>query len=57
MREFTPTTIEIEHPCTGRIALELFQLRLVESPDFRLVLQVPATKQDRGRVMQLIDDH
>ncbi|MBV9196661.1 MAG: helix-turn-helix domain-containing protein [Solirubrobacterales bacterium] len=41
--DFRPTTIEIAHPADGRVALELFQFRLVESPDLLLVLQVPAT--------------
>lgn len=54
VREFTPTGIEIDHPDAGRITLELFQFRLVESPGVRVVLQVPTTRRDRERVTRLI---
>jgi transcriptional regulator with XRE-family HTH domain len=54
IREFKPVTIEIDHPDTGRIALDLFQLRPVEYPDLLLVVQVPATPDDRRRITSIL---
>lgn len=54
VREFTPATIAIDHPEAGRIALDLFQLRPVEYPDLLLVMQVPATPDDRLRIEPLL---
>ncbi len=51
---FAPSTIEINHPSQGRIALELFQLRPVEHPDLLLVIQIPATDGDGERVSRLV---
>jgi transcriptional regulator with XRE-family HTH domain len=49
VRSFRPTTIELTYPLAGRVSFELFQLRLVEQPDLVLVLQVPASPDDRRR--------
>jgi hypothetical protein len=51
---FRPATIEIRHPGAGPVALELFQLRLVDQPDLVMVLQVPATATDLARVRSLL---
>ncbi|MFC9439078.1 helix-turn-helix transcriptional regulator [Nocardia sp. NPDC057030] len=50
VRDFRAATIGIDHPEAGAIALELFQLRLVEDPDLLLVLQLPAGADDRRRI-------
>ncbi len=57
IREFRPVTIEIDHPHTGPMALELFQTRLVERPDLLLVLQVPVSREDRHRVTTALALH
>ncbi|MFC9894327.1 helix-turn-helix transcriptional regulator [Nocardia sp. NPDC127579] len=54
VRDFQPTIIGIDHPEAGPVELELFQLRLVENPELLLVLQLPATDDDRARVMTLL---
>jgi transcriptional regulator with XRE-family HTH domain len=54
IRYFKPATIGIDHPQAGRIAFELFQLRPVEHPDLRMVLQVPASNADLDRVISLL---
>jgi hypothetical protein len=54
VREFRPVTILIDHPAAGRIALELFQLQMVEHPDLRFVVQVPVGAADLSRVGSLI---
>jgi transcriptional regulator with XRE-family HTH domain len=53
VRDFRPTTVEIDHPRIGRLGLEIFQFRPVEHPDLRLVLQVPAG-DDLPRVISLL---
>ncbi|WP_433657416.1 helix-turn-helix transcriptional regulator [Nocardia sp. CA-128927] len=50
VREFRAATIGIDHPVAGALDLELFQLRLVENPDLLLVVQLPATADDRDRI-------
>ncbi|MEV4208095.1 helix-turn-helix transcriptional regulator [Nocardia salmonicida] len=50
IQDFKPTIISIDHPEAGPIDLELFQLRLVENPELLLVVQLPATDNDRERV-------
>jgi transcriptional regulator with XRE-family HTH domain len=54
VRDFRPATITVEHPAAGPIALELFQFRPVEHPDALLVVQVPATDDDRHRIAALL---
>ena len=54
IREFRAATIGIDHPGTGRIDLEMFQLRPVEYPGLLMVLQVPRTADDLRRVMALL---
>jgi hypothetical protein len=53
-RYFQPAKIAIRHPEAGRIALEMFQLRLVEHPDLVMVMQVPASPPDAERVAALL---
>ena len=55
IRDFRPVTIGIDHPGAGPIALELFQVRLVEHPGLLMVLQVPASDSDLARVLALLD--
>ncbi|GAB2639438.1 helix-turn-helix transcriptional regulator [Nocardia goodfellowii] len=50
VQDFQPTIIGIDHPEAGPINLELFQLRLVENPELLLVVQLPATDDDRERI-------
>lgn len=50
VQDFQPTIIGIDHPEAGPINLELFQLRLVENPELLLVVQLPATDDDRARI-------
>ncbi len=54
IRSFRPATIGIDHPQAGRIALEMFQVRLVEHPDLIMVLQVPASHDDLQRLTTLL---
>jgi MmyB-like transcription regulator ligand binding domain len=54
VRSFRPATISLSHPGAGLIALEIFQLRLVERPGLVLVIQVPASPADRARVESLL---
>lgn len=55
IRDFRPATVGLEHPQSGRIVLELFQLRLVEHPDLVMVMQVPPSNEDLQRVTSLLD--
>ena len=55
IRDFRPATIGIDHPGTGRIHLEMFQLRPVEHPDMLMVLQVPRSSEDLRRVTTLLN--
>jgi len=55
IRDFRPVTIGIDHPGAGPIALELFQVRLVEHPGLLMVLQVPASDGDLARVRALLE--
>jgi hypothetical protein len=50
VNEFRPATIGLSHPIAGELDLQLYQLRMVEDPDLLLVLQLPATDEDRCRV-------
>jgi transcriptional regulator with XRE-family HTH domain len=50
VNEFRPATIGLSHPIAGELDLQLYQLRMVEDPDLLLVLQLPATDEDRSRV-------
>jgi len=54
IRSFRPATIAIDHPGTGLIELEMFQLRPVEHPDMLLVLQVPRGRDALRRVTSLL---
>jgi hypothetical protein len=49
IRDFRAATIAVD-----QVALEMFQLRLVEQPDLLLVLQVPAGEADLARVVSLL---
>jgi hypothetical protein len=49
-------TIGVDHPPAGPIALELFQLRLVEHPGLVMVLQTPASQDDLARAKSLLED-
>ena len=53
VRYFRPATIGIDHPQAGRLALEVFQLHLVEQPGLLMVVQVPASRDDLERVSAL----
>jgi hypothetical protein len=55
IRDFRPVTIGIDHPQAGRIALEMFQLRLAEHPGLLMVIQVPASNDDLERVRALLE--
>lgn len=54
IRNFTPAIIPLDHPRAGRINLEIFQLRPVESPGLVITLQVPVTDDDRQKVQSLL---
>jgi MmyB-like transcription regulator ligand binding domain len=54
VRYFRPATIGIDHPRAGRIALEMYRLRLVEHPGLLLVMQIPAGLDDLARVTSLL---
>lgn len=54
VRDFKPATIAIDHPETGQIRLEMFQLRPVEHPDMLMVVQVPRSIEDLKRVTTLL---
>jgi hypothetical protein len=56
VRYFRPAIIEIAHPQAGLIALEMFQLRLVDQPDLIMVVQVPAINTCLARVKSLLED-
>jgi transcriptional regulator with XRE-family HTH domain len=53
-RYFEPAKIAVDHPEAGRIALEMFQLRLVEQPGLVMVMQVPVGQCDADRVAALL---
>jgi hypothetical protein len=42
VRYFRPARIRVSHPLAGRIALEMFQLRLEDQPGSLMVIQAPA---------------
>jgi transcriptional regulator with XRE-family HTH domain len=50
VNEFRPAAIGLSHPTAGELDLQLYQLRMVEDPDLLLVLQLPATDEDRRRI-------
>ena len=54
VRYFRPATIGIRHPEAGLIALEMFQLRLVDQPSLIMVIQVPAGKTSLARIRSLL---
>lgn len=54
VRDFKPVTVTVDHPTTGRIALDLYQMRPVEHPDLLVVLQIPTSAADRARIRQLL---
>jgi transcriptional regulator with XRE-family HTH domain len=54
IRYFRPATITISDPRAGPIALQVFQLRLVDQPGLLMVVQVPASEADRTRVASLL---
>jgi transcriptional regulator with XRE-family HTH domain len=56
VRYFRPATIGIDHPRAGRVALEMYQLRLVEHPGLLLVMQVPASPDDLARLTSLLEN-
>jgi transcriptional regulator with XRE-family HTH domain len=49
VRDFRPATIQLDHPGAGRIALDLYQMRPIEYPDFLVVMQVPSSPDDATR--------
>ena len=55
VNEFRPATIGLSHPTAGELDLQLYQLRMVEDPDLLLVLQLPATDEDRSRIAAVLD--
>jgi MmyB-like transcription regulator ligand binding domain len=55
VNEFRPAAIGLSHPTAGELDLQLYQLRMVEDPDLLLVLQLPATDEDRGRIAATLD--
>jgi hypothetical protein len=55
VNEFRPATIGLSHPIAGELDLQLYQLRMVEDPDLLLVLQLPATDEDRCRVAATVN--
>jgi hypothetical protein len=55
VNEFRPATIGLSHPTAGELNLQLYQLRMVEDPDLLLVLQLPATDEDRRRITATLD--
>jgi transcriptional regulator with XRE-family HTH domain len=56
VRYFRPATVAIKHPSAGLIALEMYQLRLVDQPDLIMVIQVPASQTHLARVRSLLAD-
>jgi transcriptional regulator with XRE-family HTH domain len=50
VNDFRPVTIGLSHPTGGELDLQLYQLRMVEDPDLLIVLQLPATDEDRDRI-------
>ena len=54
VRYFRPAKIRISHPQAGKITLEMFQLRLEDSPGLLLVVQVPADPASHDRVAALL---
>jgi transcriptional regulator with XRE-family HTH domain len=42
-----------QHPSVGLVTTDLIQLRLIEQPSLKLVVQLPATPQDAARLQQL----
>jgi transcriptional regulator with XRE-family HTH domain len=56
IRYFRPAKIAIRHPRAGVIALQMFQLRLVDQPDLIEVIQVPADEKSLRRVISLLAD-
>jgi transcriptional regulator with XRE-family HTH domain len=54
VRYFRPATIAIKHPRGRLIALQMFQLRLVDQPDLIAIIQVPANETSLGRVRSLL---
>lgn len=55
VREFKPATISVDHPSTGPIAFNLYQLRPVEHPDLLVVVHVPAGPVDAEHLHRLIE--
>jgi hypothetical protein len=55
VNEFRPASIGLSHPTAGELDLQLYQLRMVEDPDLLLVLQLPATDEDRSRIAAALD--
>ncbi|MEV0245673.1 helix-turn-helix transcriptional regulator [Nocardia sp. NPDC050712] len=56
VQDFRPTVIGLDHPDLGRLALELYQMRLVENPELLLVVQLPATEDDRERIRAYLNE-
>ena len=54
VRYFRPARIRIRHPQAGRIALEMFQLRLEDDPGLLMVVQVPADPTSHERVAAML---
>jgi hypothetical protein len=55
VNEFRPATIGLSHPTAGELDLQLYQLRMADDPDLLLVLQLPATDEDRRRIAAALD--
>lgn len=54
MQELQSPIVGVEHPEAGLINLELYQSRMIENPDLLLVIQRPATDEDRRRVLAVL---
>jgi len=54
VRNFRPVSFIFDHPEAGPVTVEMYQLRLAERPDITLVLQVPASAADLGRVTAVL---
>ncbi|WP_433672032.1 helix-turn-helix transcriptional regulator [Nocardia sp. CA-136227] len=56
VQDFRPATITLNHPTAGPLDLDVHQLRPVDNPDLLMVVQLPATPDDRHRIATLLDN-
>jgi hypothetical protein len=54
VQDFRAATIGIDHPTAGELHLDVYQLRPAENPDLLLVVQLPATEDDRRRIAEAL---